>query len=88
MNQKKSVTKRRKYDAAFKSEVLQMISNGRTVGEVAQALGIGENLIYKWKSRQTAVDQPDRAMNQQASVSDLQSENERLKSALLMLCSS
>ena len=29
-----------------------MIFNGRPVREVAESLGIGENLIYKWRSRQ------------------------------------
>ena len=43
--------KRRKYDASFRKEVLSMVLNGRSVSEVAQSLGIGENLIYKWKSR-------------------------------------
>ena len=43
--------KRRKYDASFKEEVLRMIGAGRPASEVAQSLGIGENLIYKWKSR-------------------------------------
>lgn len=43
--------KRRKYDAAFKQEVLQMVFNGRAVKDVSQSLGIGENLIYRWKSR-------------------------------------
>ena len=28
-----------------------MVLNGRPVGEVAQSLGIGENLIYQWKKR-------------------------------------
>src|SRR3954467_1340201 len=42
--------KRRKYDASFKQEVLQMIYNGRPLSEVAQSLGIGENIIYRWKS--------------------------------------
>ena len=37
--------------AAFKEEVLQMVFNGRPVSKVARSLGIGENLIYKWKSR-------------------------------------
>jgi transposase len=46
--------KRRKYDASFKQEVLQMISNGRPVSEVAQSLGIGENIIYRWKKKQAA----------------------------------
>jgi transposase len=41
---------RRKYDAAFKQEVLQMIYNGRQVKDISQSPGIGENLIYRWKS--------------------------------------
>jgi|SRR5438093_7202889 len=41
----------RKYDAAFKEEVLKMVFNGRPVSAVAQSLGVGENLIYRWKSR-------------------------------------
>jgi len=43
---------RRKYDSEFKQQVLQMISNGRPLREVAESLGIGENLIYSWRSRQ------------------------------------
>lgn len=48
---KKDSFKRRKYDADFKAEVLKMISNGQSVAYVAQALGISEALIYKWKQR-------------------------------------
>jgi transposase len=52
MKEKKNKVQRRKYDTEFKQQVLQMISNGRSVREVAESLGIGENLIYKWRSRQ------------------------------------
>jgi transposase len=52
MKEKKSKQVRRKYDADFKQQVLQMISNGRSIREVAESLGIGENLIYRWRSRQ------------------------------------
>lgn len=31
-----------------------MVFNGRAVSDVAQSLGIGENLIYRWKSRYKA----------------------------------
>lgn len=31
-----------------------MVFNGRAVSEVAQSLGVGENLIYRWKSRYKA----------------------------------
>ncbi|MEI6950837.1 transposase, partial [Paraflavisolibacter sp. H34] len=57
MKEKMGPEKRRKYDAAFKEEVLKMVFNGRPVPEIAQSLGIGENLIYRWKSRYKAKEQ-------------------------------
>ncbi len=51
MKEQTTKVKRRKYDATFKQEVLQMIVNGRSVKSVAESLGIGENLIYRWESR-------------------------------------
>ena len=51
MKEKAVTSKRRKYDAAFKQEVLNMVYHSRPISEIAQSLGIGENLIYKWKSR-------------------------------------
>lgn len=51
MKEKSTGAKRRKYDASFKEEVLKMVFNGPPVSEVAQSLGVGENLIYRWKSR-------------------------------------
>jgi transposase len=59
--QTKGGVKRRKYDASFKQEVLNMIANGRPVSEVAQSLGIGENLIYHWKSSNSSQPQPSAA---------------------------
>jgi transposase len=52
MTEKTSSQKRRKYDSDFKTEVLKMVANGKPVAEISQALGIGENLIYRWKSKQ------------------------------------
>jgi len=51
MEQKTVKTSRRKYDAEFKKEVIKMIESGRSVPEVAQSLGIGNNLIYYWVKR-------------------------------------
>ena len=48
MDPKKTKESRRKYDADFKNEVLKMVESGRPVPEVAQSLGIGNNLIYYW----------------------------------------
>ena len=50
MTGKKTKQTRRKYDATFKEEVLKMVASGRPVSEIAQALGVGENLIYRWKA--------------------------------------
>ncbi|GAA4429769.1 hypothetical protein GCM10023188_15610 [Pontibacter saemangeumensis] len=48
MKEKTVTEKRRKYCAAFKEEVLQMVFNGHPVSRVARSLGIiGENLIYR-----------------------------------------
>jgi transposase len=42
--------KRCKYDKGFKEEALRMVANGRSVPEVARTIGIGENLLYKWRT--------------------------------------
>jgi transposase len=55
MKEKKSKQVRRKYYADFKQQVLQMITTGRPVREVAESLGIGENLIYRWRSHKEVV---------------------------------
>jgi transposase len=40
---------KRKYDADFKRNAVQKVLDGQTAVSVARELGIGENLIYKWK---------------------------------------
>jgi transposase len=37
---------------------LNLVYKGRLVSEVGQALGIGENLIYKWKRRAVGREKP------------------------------
>lgn len=60
MTEKTSSKKRRKYDSAFKAEVLKMVASGRPVSEISQALGIGENIVYRWQSkpRQVSTQRP------------------------------
>jgi transposase len=36
----------REFDADFKAEVLKLVSSGQAV---SHALGVSENLIYRWK---------------------------------------
>jgi transposase len=50
VEEKKDQKKRRKYDADFKKEVMEMIYHGRSVHDISQSLGVSENLIYRWKS--------------------------------------
>ncbi len=45
---------RLKYDAAYKQQVLQMLEDGQPASKLAQSLGIGESLIYRWKSQAKA----------------------------------
>ena len=51
MDPKKPKENRRRYDADFKNEVLKMVESRRPVPEIAQSLGIGNNLIYYWVKR-------------------------------------
>ena len=50
MRRKNSSKKRRHYDAGFKSDLLKMHEDGRSVSSLAESFGINENLIYRWKS--------------------------------------
>jgi transposase len=51
MEHKNAQKLRRKYDASFKAEVVNMIANGRSVPDIARSLGIGENIIYRWRKQ-------------------------------------
>ena len=81
---------RRKYDSEFKQQVLQMIAHGRSVSEVAESLGIGENLIYRWRSRQESKGTEGKenaiaTIDQQAllrRIRELEMERDILKKAL------
>jgi transposase len=75
---------RRKYDEEFKRAALKMIDGGQTVRSVAESLGVGENLLHKWKSarnsKASGLEQENvelRARNRQ-----LELEREILKKAL------
>jgi transposase len=41
--------RRRKYDDEFKQQAVAMVRNGQPVRSVAQALGISENVLHRWK---------------------------------------
>ncbi len=83
---------RRKYDAEFKKEVIQMIGMGRSVPDVAQSLGIGTNLIYQWITRaskklsviplQTDIVFDEQKAVMQKRIRELEMERDILKKAL------
>jgi len=44
--------KRRQYTKEFKIEAVRLIvEEGRPISEVARELGIGENLLHRWKKK-------------------------------------
>ena len=51
--------KRRKFDESFKAELLKMVKSGRSVAEVSRTMGIGENLLYKWRSEENSQEKPE-----------------------------
>jgi transposase len=80
MQEPTTTIKRRKYDASFKKEVLKMVADGRPVNEVSQTLGIGENLIYKWRRRLANPVLPTPALA--ADATDLAARNRELTTLL------
>lgn len=43
---------RRKYDAEFKRSAVELsLEAGRTVSEVAEDLGISENMLWRWRKQ-------------------------------------
>ena len=70
---------RRKYDPAFKADVLKMVESGRPIREIAQSLGISENLIYQWRSRSKS---EKGHLEDPGSRNELLAANERLRAEL------
>ena len=90
MQQTSKLKTRRKYDADFKNEVVKMLVSGQTAAYISKALGVSENLIYRWKNqnqgvKKASVEQNELALeNQQLKdrVRQLETEREILKKAL------
>lgn len=75
---------KRKYDDEFKQNALKMVDNGQSVRSVAQSLGVGENLLHKWKAtrRSNATDLEQENLQLRAKIKQLELEREILKKAL------
>lgn len=73
---------RRKYDAAFKEDVLKMVASGRPVSELSEALGIAASQIHRWSRIAKSVMGNPNNSNAPATQHNLLAENERLKAEL------
>ena len=51
-----SPDKRRKYDEAFKAEVLRLASESRSTQSAARQLGISPKLLYRWQQAQVVTE--------------------------------
>jgi transposase len=80
MEEKNKGLQRRKYDADFKAEVLKMVANGQSVAYVSKALGISENIIYRWKQKRKGEKE-----ELKADLSSLSAENQQLKDRVRQL---
>ncbi len=84
MQSQKHTKTRRKYDADFKTEVLKMLASGQTPAYIANALGISENIIYRWKSVNQVAGSPGGKKNNHL-TGDLTTENQQLKDRVRQL---
>ena len=78
----KTTKTRRKYDDAFKQQALQLIRLGQSVPTVAQSLGIGEGVLYKWKQAQRPAVQEQELGHLRAELKQGETERDILKKAL------
>lgn len=77
---------RRKYDDAFKQQALQLIRLGQSVPTVAQTLGVGEGLLYKWKQAQRPAAQEQELEQLRFKLKQVETERDILKKALSIFC--
>jgi len=71
----KKLRKRRRYDAAFKANILKMNDSGRSVSSLSESFGINENMIYRWRRESNKADPPF----DQAHIEELKRLRKQLK---------
>lgn len=76
--------KYRKYDSAFKANVVSQIRQGRSIKDLSSHLGVSESLLYKWKSDSEgrSSDQSVELKQLRKELKSLREENDILKKAL------
>lgn len=90
---------RKRYSPEFKESAVELVRIGKPVTEVAEELGIGSGLIYRWMNQITKSLDPGKEVQQgveavsgtkelhrlQKEVARLQLENDILKKAAVIL---
>jgi transposase len=73
--------KRKRYTAEFKAEAVRLLEGrgDRTVEEVAQSLGVGENMLHAWKRRLEPSSTHDRGESAEQELQRLRREVADLK---------
>jgi transposase len=77
------MSRRRKYDAAFKAEALRIASESRSTQAAARALNISPKLLYKWQQEALPTLPTDPA--EAAEVRQLRAANKHLAQELEIL---
>jgi transposase len=72
---------RRKYDRDFKQEALRMLKNGKSAKEVAELLGVSEQVLYNWKSKESGLSASENSMELKAAREEAEQLRKRLKEA-------
>ncbi len=73
--------KRRRHTAEFKAEAVRVMEQrgDRTVAEIAESLGVAENLLHVWKRRHDPTVANDRGETADQELRRLRRENADLK---------
>jgi transposase len=75
------MAKRRRYTAEFKGQAVELVRLGKAAQDVAEELGIGSGILYKWVAAASGMAEGE-GMEEAAEAKELQSlrrENARLK---------
>lgn len=86
---------RKRYTPEFKVQAVELVAIGKPVPEVAEELGIGTSLLYKWIGKNPPPGQPLGGEGQETNVAELarlrrenshlRLENDILKKAAIIL---
>jgi transposase len=90
---------RRRFTAEFKTQAVELVNHGRAVPEVAEDLGIGASILYRWVRKASSPEQlgshakravgveaaADELLRLRREVADLRLDNDILKKAAVIL---